>query len=110
MPVARRYPRSRHGQHKGSRPALPRHITQRSRREPPLNIDDNVFGSVARGDSTSTSDIDLLVDFEPGRSLLDLTGLQLDLQSELGCKVDVISSRGLKPRMAAEIERDAVAL
>jgi len=69
-----------------------------------------VFGSVARGDSTSTSDIDLLVDFEPGRSLLDLTGLQLDLQSELGCKVDVISSRGLKPRMAAEIERDAVAL
>ena len=69
-----------------------------------------VFGSVARGDSTSTSDIDLVVDFEPGRSLLDLTGLQLDLQAELGCKVDVISSRGLKPRMAAEIERDAVAL
>jgi len=69
-----------------------------------------VFGSVARDTSTSTSDIDLVVDFEPGRSLLDLTGLQLDLQVELGCKVDVISSRGLKPRMAAEIERDAVPL
>jgi hypothetical protein len=69
-----------------------------------------VFGSVARGGSTATSDIDLLVDFEPGRSLLDLTGLWLDLQAELGCKVDVISSRGIKPRMAVEIERDAVAL
>jgi predicted nucleotidyltransferase len=69
-----------------------------------------VFGSVARGASTSTSDLDLLVDFEPGRSLLDLTGLWLDLEEALGCKVDVVSSRGLKPRMASEVDRDAVSL
>jgi hypothetical protein len=45
-----------------------------------------------------------------GRSLLDLTGLWLDLETVLGCKVDVISSRGLKPRLASEVMRDAVSL
>ena len=69
-----------------------------------------VFGSLARGEQTAGSDIDLLVDFEPGRSLLDLTGLWLDLQQVLGCKVDVVSSRGLRPRVAAEVLRDAIPL
>lgn len=69
-----------------------------------------VFGSVARGDAGSGSDVDLLVDFEPGRSLLDLSGLWLDLESELGCKVDVVSGRGLHPRLAGELLRDAIPL
>ena len=69
-----------------------------------------VFGSVARGDQRPNSDIDFLVDFEPGRSLLDLTGLWLDLEAVLGSKVDVVSSRGLKPRLASEVMRDAVPL
>ena len=69
-----------------------------------------VFGSIARGDQQSSSDIDILVDFEPGRSLLDLTGLWLDLESALGCKVDVVSSRGLRPRLASEVLRDAISL
>ena len=69
-----------------------------------------IFGSVARGDERRDSDIDFLVDFEPGRSLFDLAGLWLDLEKLLGCKVDVISSRGLKPRLASEVLRDAVAL
>ena len=69
-----------------------------------------VFGSVARGDQRYDSDIDFLVDFDPGRSLLDLTGLWLDLETVLGCKVDVVSSRGLKPRLASEVMRDAVSL
>ena len=69
-----------------------------------------VFGSVARGNQRADSDIDFLVDFEPGRSLLDLTGLWLDLEAVLGCKVDVVSSRGLKPRLEAEVVRDAVAI
>jgi uncharacterized protein len=69
-----------------------------------------VFGSVARGDQRYDSDIDFLVDFEPGRSLLDLTGLWLDLEAVLGCKVDVVSSRGLKQRLASEVMRDAVSL
>ncbi len=69
-----------------------------------------VFGSIARGDQHSYSDVDFLVDFEPGRSLLDLTGLWLDLESALGCKVDVVSSRGLRPRLASEVLRDAISL
>jgi predicted nucleotidyltransferase len=69
-----------------------------------------VFGSVARGDQRHGSDIDFLVDFEPGRSLLDLTGLLLDLEAVLDCKVDVVSARGLKPRMASEVMREAVLL
>ena len=69
-----------------------------------------VFGSVARGDQRHGSDIDFLVDFEPGRSLLDLTGLLLDLETVLPCKVDVVSARGIKPRLASEVMRDAVSL
>jgi len=69
-----------------------------------------VFGSLARGEQHSASDVDLLVDFEPGRSLLDLTGLWIDLEDALGCKVDVVSSRGLRPRLEAEVLRDAVPL
>jgi predicted nucleotidyltransferase len=69
-----------------------------------------IFGSVARGDQRHDSDIDFLVDFEPGRSLLDLTGLLLDLERVLGCKVDVVSGRGLKPRLATEVMREAVLL
>lgn len=69
-----------------------------------------VFGSVARGEQRLESDVDLLVDFEAGRSLLDLTGLWLDLESALGCRVDVVSSRGLRPRVADEILREAVVL
>jgi uncharacterized protein len=69
-----------------------------------------VFGSIARGDGHPGSDIDFLVDFEPGRSLLDLTGLWLDLEGALGCQVDVVSSRGLRPRVATEVMRDAIAL
>ena len=69
-----------------------------------------IFGSVARGDQHRDSDIDFLVDFEPGRSLLDLTGLWLDLETMLGSKVDVVSGRGLKPRLASELMREAVSL
>jgi predicted nucleotidyltransferase len=69
-----------------------------------------VFGSVARGDQRQDSDVDLVVDFEPRRSLLDLTGLWLDLETVLGCKVDVISAHGLKPRMESVVTREAIAL
>jgi len=58
-----------------------------------------VLGSVARGEADEQSDIDLIVDFEPGRSLLDHAGLWLELQELLDVKVDVVSSRGIKPRI-----------
>ena len=72
--------------------------------------DVRVFGSVARGEQHPDSDVDFLVEFEPGRSLLDLAGLWLDPEAALGCKVDVVSSRGLRPRLAAEVMREAIRL
>lgn len=68
-----------------------------------------VFGSVARGDETSTSDIDFLVEFEPGRSLFDLLHLTEDLEALLGVPVDVVSAGGLKDR-DGHIRREAVPL
>lgn len=69
-----------------------------------------VFGSVARGEADEQSDIDLLVDLEPGRSLLDQAALWLELQEILAHKVDVVSSRGLKPHIREQVLQDAVAL
>ncbi|WP_455388507.1 nucleotidyltransferase family protein [Petrachloros mirabilis] len=54
-----------------------------------------VFGSVATGDADEASDVDFLVDMEPGRSLLDLGGLLMDLQDLLGRKVDVVTEPAL---------------
>lgn len=69
-----------------------------------------VFGSVARGESDEKSDIDLLVDMEPGRSLLDHARLHLALEDLLKCKVDLVSSRGLKKRIKDRVLREAVSL
>ena len=68
-----------------------------------------VFGSAARGDATEDSDIDLLVEFEPTSSLLDLIDLEDDLRDLLGIHVDVISAGALLER-DTEIRRDAVPL
>ncbi len=54
-----------------------------------------VFGSVARGEATENSDLDLLVAWEPGRSLLDHAGLVQDLQELLGVTVHVGTERSL---------------
>jgi predicted nucleotidyltransferase len=69
-----------------------------------------VFGSVARGDADSRSDVDLLVDLEPGRSLLDLARLQRKLEQLLTVKVDVVSARGLRDSVRENVLRDALPL
>jgi len=69
-----------------------------------------VFGSVARGDARPESDIDFLVEMEPGRSLLDLGGLVSDLQELFGRDVDVVTERGLKPRIRARVLAEAIPL
>jgi uncharacterized protein len=69
-----------------------------------------VFGSTARGDTGPTSDIDLLVEMEPGRSLLDLVGLWQDLEGLLGRRVDVLSEGGVNPHLRDRIYAEAVAL
>jgi predicted nucleotidyltransferase len=67
-----------------------------------------VFGSVARGEADSASDVDFLVDLEHGRSLLDLGGLQYELESLLHRPVDVVTERGLKARLRERVARDAI--
>ena len=69
-----------------------------------------VFGSVARGEADEKSDIDFLVEMEPDRSLFDLGGLLMDLQEVLGRDVDVVTERGLNPRIRDRVLREAVAL
>ena len=70
--------------------------------------DVRVFGSVARGDANESSDIDFLVRMSPGRSVFDIGGLLMDLQDLLGTRVDVVTERGLRPRMRERVLRDAV--
>jgi predicted nucleotidyltransferase len=69
-----------------------------------------VFGSVARGEAASTSDVDFLVEMEPGRSLLDLVALWQALGDMLGGEVDVLSEGGLSPHLRDRILSEAVPL
>jgi predicted nucleotidyltransferase len=69
-----------------------------------------VFGSVARGDARQDSDVDLLVDLEPGRSLLDLGGLLMDLQDLLHRGVDVVTEKGLHWYIRDRVIKEAVPL
>ena len=66
-----------------------------------------VFGSVARGEAGPDSDVDILVDLELGRSLLDHAQLQIDLEALLGRKVD---ARGLRPHLRDRVIQEAIPL
>jgi hypothetical protein len=72
--------------------------------------DVRVFGSVARGEATDASDVDLLVKPQPGCSLFDLGGLLEDLRELLRCPVDLVTEDGLKPRFRERVLREAIPL
>jgi len=72
--------------------------------------DIRIFGSVARGDATESSDLDLIVRFEPGRSLLDHGGLVMDLRELLGRRVDVIDEDAMRPRFRQHVMKEAIPL
>lgn len=69
-----------------------------------------VFGSVVRGEAGADSDIDFLVDMEPGRSLLDLGGLLMDLQALLDSRVDVVTEKSLHWYIREQILEEAKAI
>jgi len=69
-----------------------------------------VFGSVARGTAGPGSDIDLLVDLEPGRTLFDLAALRAELESLLAMPVDVVPCARLADDIRSEIMADSLAL
>ena len=62
-----------------------------------------LFGSIVRGEQTPDSDIDLLIEFVPGKSLLDLVGLKLDLEDMLHRKVDILTYKSLHPLLKDRI-------
>ena len=66
-----------------------------------------LFGSTARGDDAPTSDVDVLVAFEPDRDLLDLVAIRLELEALLGRSVDVVDEAGLSPYLRDSILRSA---
>jgi len=69
-----------------------------------------VFGSTARGEAGPQSDIDLLVDVESGRTLLDLIAFEQDLEEVLGCSVQVLTDAGLSPYLQQQILAEAAVL
>jgi predicted nucleotidyltransferase len=69
-----------------------------------------VFGSAARGETGPASDLDVLVDFEPGRSFLDQVGFEQDLEALLGRHVDAVAEAGISPYLEDRILREAVTL
>lgn len=69
-----------------------------------------VFGSVARGEARADSDVDFLVEMEPGRSLLDHVALIQDLEDQLGVKVDVVTEKALYQHIRERVLQEAVPL
>jgi predicted nucleotidyltransferase len=69
-----------------------------------------VFGSHARGDETLDSDVDILIDLEAGRSLLDIVAIKQDLEDLLGCSVDVVTEAAVSPYIREQVLSEAVSL
>jgi predicted nucleotidyltransferase len=67
-----------------------------------------IFGSVARGEAGPESDVDFLAEFGPGTTLLVHAAFERELAALLGCKVHVVSERGLRPRVRERVMREAI--
>jgi uncharacterized protein len=67
-------------------------------------------GSVVRGVATESSDLDLLIEMESGRSLLDIVAIKQDLEELLGCKVDVVTEAAISPYLRDKVLHEAVRL
>ena len=64
-----------------------------------------VFGSYARGEATSESDLDIIVEFEDPKSLLDLVGIEQELTDALGIKVDLLTEAAISPYLKENIKQ-----
>lgn len=69
-----------------------------------------VFGSMVRGEAHPNSDIDLLVEIECGRTLLDVIALEQDLEELLGRPVEILTDGGLSPYLEKRILAEAAVL
>lgn len=69
-----------------------------------------IFGSMARGEAGPTSDIDVLIDLEPGHDLLDIVAIKQDLEDLLGCPVDITTEAAISPYIREQVLREAISL
>lgn len=69
-----------------------------------------IFGSYVRGEQKAGSDIDVLVEFDEGANLLDLTGLSIFLEEKLHCRVDVVPEDAIRKELKPAILREAAYL
>ena len=83
-------------------------ILEIARRHGASNV--RLFGSLARGNPNLTSDVDMLVRFEPDRSLFDHAALIGDLEDLLGVVVDVVDEEGMAPRFRSVVTAEAIPL
>jgi uncharacterized protein len=83
-----------------------REIRELARRHGARNL--RVFGSTARGEASAASDVDLIIDLEPGRTLLDLVALRREISAILGQPVDIATLDMLREPVRSDAERDAV--
>lgn len=67
-----------------------------------------LFGSFARGENSKNSDIDLLIDFNVGKSLFDLAEIKIYLQDKLGKKVDLTMKNKIKKSLEPYIKKDLI--
>ncbi len=69
-----------------------------------------VFGSYARNEATFNSDLDLIVEFPEGSSLLDHVSIELELSEILNMKIDLLSQNGISPYMKDKIMKEAIVI
>jgi predicted nucleotidyltransferase len=69
-----------------------------------------ISGSLARGEGLTESDVDILIELDPGRSLLDILAIKQDLEDLLHRNVDVLTESAVSPYIKDDIMSEAVAL
>ena len=91
--------------------------TIKSRREDILDITTKygaknvrVFGSMARGEESPDSDLDIIVEMDEGSSLLDIIAIKQDIEDLLGLKVDIVTEASISPYIRETVLKEAVNL
>ena len=69
-----------------------------------------VFGSYARNEATQKSDLDLIVEFPDGTSLLDHVGIEIELSEALNMKIDLLSRNGISPYIKDQVLKEAIVI
>ena len=69
-----------------------------------------VFGSYARNEATPKSDLDLIVEFPEGTSLLDHVGMEIELSEALNMKIDLLSRNGISPYIKDQVLKEAIVI